>query len=98
MTGTVPSIPLITASIMSKKLAEGIDALVLDVKWGNGAFMKTPEQARALAENMVRVGTCMGKGMAALITDMEQPLGCAAGNALEVIESVRRFRTKVLPT
>lgn len=94
VTGTVPSIPLITASIMSKKLAEGIDSLVLDVKSGKGAFMKTREQARALAESMVRVGTCMGKGMAALITDMEQPLGCTAGNALEVIESVETLQAK----
>jgi pyrimidine-nucleoside phosphorylase len=94
VTGTVPSIPLITASIMSKKLAEGIDSLVLDVKSGKGAFMKTREQARALAESMVRVGTCMGKGMAALITDMEQPLGCSAGNALEVIESVQTLQAK----
>jgi pyrimidine-nucleoside phosphorylase len=94
VTGTVPSIPLITASIMSKKLAEGIDSLVLDVKSGKGAFMKTREQARALAESMVRVGTCMGKGMAALITDMEQPLGRTAGNALEVIESVQTLQAK----
>ena len=94
VTGTVPSIPLITASIMSKKLAEGIDSLVLDVKSGKGAFMKTREQARALAESMVRVGTCMGKGMAALITDMEQPLGCTAGNALEVVESVETLQAK----
>lgn len=94
VTGTVPSIPLITASIMSKKLAEGIDSLVLDVKSGKGAFMKTREQARALADSMVRVGICMGKGMAALITDMEQPLGRAAGNALEVIESVETLQAK----
>ena len=79
---------------MSKKLAEGIDSLVLDVKTGKGAFMKTKEQARALADSMVRVGTCMGKGMAALITDMDQPLGCAAGNALEVIESVETLQAK----
>ncbi len=92
VSGTVPSIPLITASIMCKKLAEGIDALVLDVKWGKGAFMKTVEQARKLAESMVRVGTHMGKGMAALITDMNQPLGRCAGNSLEVIESIQTLR------
>ncbi|MFH0953538.1 MAG: thymidine phosphorylase [Verrucomicrobiota bacterium] len=94
VTGTVPSIPLITASIMSKKLAEGIDALVLDVKWGKGAFMRTQADAKTLAESMVRVGTHMGKGMAALITDMNQPLGRSAGNALEVIESVETLQGK----
>lgn len=86
VTGTVPSIPLITASIMSKKLAEGIDTLILDVKWGQGAFMKTVEQARELAQALVEVGTHMGKNVRALITDMNQPLGRSAGNALEVQE------------
>lgn len=88
VTGTVPSIALITASIMCKKLAEGIDSLVLDVKCGHGAFMKNREDARALAMSMVNVGREMGKGMAALLTDMNQPLGRTAGNALEVIESI----------
>ncbi len=86
VTGTVPSIPLITASIMSKKLAEGIDTLVLDVKWGKGAFMKSKGQARELAQAMVDVGTQMNKKVRALITDMNAPLGRCVGNALEVQE------------
>lgn len=88
VTGTVPSIALITASIMCKKLAEGIDSLVLDVKCGRGAFMKNRDDARALAMSMVNVGREIGKGMAALLTDMNQPLGRTAGNALEVLESI----------
>lgn len=92
VTGTVPSIPLITASILSKKLAEGAASLVLDVKCGRGAFMRTPEQARALADSLLRVGRALGRTMAALITDMEQPLGRTAGNALEVREAVDVLR------
>jgi pyrimidine-nucleoside phosphorylase len=92
VTGTVPSIPLITASILSKKLAEGAASLVLDVKCGRGAFMRTPEQARALADSLLRVGRALGRTMAALITDMEQPLGRTAGNALEVREAVEVLR------
>jgi pyrimidine-nucleoside phosphorylase len=88
VTGTVPSIPLITASIMSKKLAEGLDALVLDVKHGSGAFMKTLDDARALARSMVDTGKRMGVPTTALLTDMNQPLGRMAGNANEVNESV----------
>jgi pyrimidine-nucleoside phosphorylase len=88
VTGTVASIPLITASIMCKKLAEGIDSLVLDVKAGAGAFMKTEADARALAESMVRVGRAMGKDVRAIISGMDQPLGRAVGTALEVKESL----------
>jgi len=88
VTATVPSIPLITASIMCKKLAEGIDSLVLDVKWGRGAFMKELDQARDLASNMVQVGRSMDKKVSAVITRMDQPLGRSAGNAVEVQESI----------
>jgi pyrimidine-nucleoside phosphorylase len=88
VTATVESPYLITASIMSKKMAEGIDALVLDVKSGDGAFMKKQEDAEYLAELMVETGTRMGKKIVALITDMEQPLGRNIGNALEVEECV----------
>ncbi|HEX9456981.1 MAG TPA: thymidine phosphorylase, partial [Candidatus Acidoferrum sp.] len=88
VTATIESPNLICASIMSKKLAEGIDALVLDVKTGSGAFMKKEEDAAHLAELMVETGRRMGKKVVALITDMEQPLGRAAGHSLEVIECV----------
>ncbi len=88
VTATVPSIPLIVSSIMSKKLAEGIDALVLDVKCGNGAFMKTRPEARLLAQGLVDTGKAMGKKVTALITDMNQPLGRTVGNALEIRESL----------
>jgi pyrimidine-nucleoside phosphorylase len=92
VTATVESIPLITASIMSKKLAEGIDALVLDVKSGSGAFMPDLKNARALAHSLVNTGAAHGKSVHALITDMSQPLGNAIGNALEVVESVETLK------
>ncbi len=88
VTATVPSIPLITGSIMSKKLAEGLDALVLDVKFGSGAFMKTAALACELAESLVKTGKRMGVATTALITDMNQPLGRMVGNAVEVDETV----------
>ena len=92
VTGTVESPFLICASIMSKKLAEGIDALVLDVKTGSGAFMKSEKDAAFLAELMVETGERMGKQVVALITDMDQPLGNMIGNALEVVEVVEVLR------
>lgn len=88
VTATVDSIPLIASSIMSKKLASGSKSIVLDVKYGSGAFMKTPEEARLLAEKMVEIGKRSGRKTAALISDMNTPLGSEIGNALEVKEAV----------
>ncbi|MDY0092104.1 MAG: thymidine phosphorylase [Candidatus Vecturithrix sp.] len=92
VTATVESIPLITASILSKKLAEGIDGIVFDVKTGSGAFMKNDDDALKLAQNLVDIGSMMGKDVTALITDMDQPLGFAIGNTLEVLESLEVLR------
>lgn len=94
VTATVESIPLICSSILSKKLAEGIDALVLDVKMGSGAFMKRRQDAQALARALVSIGQRAGKRVVALLTDMEQPLGTHVGNSLEVMESVEVLQGK----
>jgi thymidine phosphorylase len=92
VTATVESVPLIVSSILSKKIAEGIDALVLDVKCGRGAFMQTEEEALALARELTRVGTLMGKEVVAFVTDMDLPLGDSVGSAAEAECAIRCLR------
>lgn len=97
VTATVDSLPLISASIMSKKLAEGCDALILDIKTGSGAFMKDLSSARQLAQSMVNTGRVFGKKVSAVISDMNQPLGTAVGNELELKQSVEILKGSELP-
>jgi len=91
-TGTIPSLPLITGSVLSKKLAEGSEGLVIDVKWGNGSFIKDLEQAKQLARSMTRVGRSIKRRCVALVTDMNQPLGDTVGTALELREAIQLLK------
>ena len=91
-TGTIPSLPLITGSVLSRKLAEGAEGLVIDVKWGNGSFIKDVEQAKQLARSITRVGRSMKRRCVALVTDMNQPLGDSVGTALEIKEAIQLLK------
>ena len=91
-TGTIPSLPLITGSVLSRKLAEGAEGLVIDVKWGNGSFVKDLEQAKQLARSITRVGRSMKRRCVALVTDMNQPLGDTVGTALEIKEAIELLK------
>jgi pyrimidine-nucleoside phosphorylase len=91
-TGTIPSLPLITGSVLSRKLAEGAEGLVIDVKWGNGSFIKDVEQAKQLARSITRVGRSMKRRCVALVTDMNQPLGDTVGTALEIKEAIQLLK------
>jgi pyrimidine-nucleoside phosphorylase len=91
-TGTIPSLPLITGSVLSRKLAEGAEGLVIDVKWGNGSFIKDVEQAKQLARSITRVGRSMKRRCVALVTDMNQPLGDTVGTGLEIKEAIQLLK------
>lgn len=92
LTGTIPSLPLITGSVLSRKLAQGAEGLVVDVKWGNGSFIKDVEQAKQLARSITRVGRSMKRRCVALVTDMNQPLGDTVGTALELQEAIQLLK------